>query len=87
MARASVVIPSRARNLTTEVKITLTKLCDRSSFGRSFTSFRMTMHDLKFVSAVRAEDEFELKKDRIDVAIGEEKVLFQKIVIVLQSDF
>jgi len=41
---------------------------------------------LKFVSAMRAEDEFPLKKDRIDLPFGEEKVLLQKIVIVLQSD-
>ena len=44
------------------------------------------MHKLEFVSAVGAEDEFELKKDRIDVTIREEKVFVEKIVIVLQTD-
>ena len=43
--------------------------------------------DLEFVRAVRAEDEFELEEDRIDVAAGEELVLLQEIVIVLQPDF
>ena len=41
----------------------------------------------KFVSTVRAKDEFELEKDRIDISIGEEKVFFEKIVIVLQAEF
>ena len=45
------------------------------------------VHVSKFVRAVRAEDEFELEKNRIDLAIREEEVLLQKIVIVLQSDF
>ena len=34
---------------------------------------------------MRAEDEFELQENRIDFAIGEEKVRLQKIMIVLQS--
>ena len=34
-----------------------------------------------------AEDEFPLKKDRLDFPCREEKVLLQKILIVLQSDF
>jgi hypothetical protein len=38
------------------------------------------------VSAVGAEDEFKLKKDRIDVTICEEKVFVEKVVIVLQSN-
>ena len=80
------VIPSGARNLTIEAKITLIELCDARVFGRSFTSFRMTMHNLEFVSAVCAENEFKLKKDRIDVAIGEKKVFVEKVVIVLQTD-
>jgi hypothetical protein len=80
------VIPSRARNLIIEAKITLIELCDTRVFGRPFTSFRMTMHNLKFVGAVRAENEFKLKKDRIDVAIGEKKVFVEKVVIVLQAD-
>src|SRR5205807_900706 len=41
---------------------------------------------LKFVSAVGAEDEFELEKNRIDVATDKEEVLLEEIVIVLQSD-
>jgi len=80
------VIPSGARNLTIEAKITLIELCDARVFGRSFTSFRMTVRNLKFVSAVRAENEFKLKKDRIGVAIGEKKVFVKKVVIVLQAD-
>ena len=42
-------------------------------------------HDLKLVRSMRAEDEFELKENRIDLAIGEEEVRLQKIMIVLQS--
>ena len=34
-----------------------------------------------------AEDEFKLKKDRIDVSPGEEKRVIDEVVIVLQSDF
>ncbi len=36
--------------------------------------------------AVRAENEFELKENRIDVTIGQEEILLQKIVIVLQPE-
>ena len=39
------------------------------------------------MSTVRAKNEFPLKEDRIDLPFGEEKVLLQKIVIILQSDF
>src|SRR5438552_16249648 len=42
---------------------------------------------LKLMRTVRAEDEFELKKNRIDIATGEKKVLLEKVMIVLQSDF
>lgn len=45
------------------------------------------LHELKFVRAMRAEDEFELKKDRIDVPSGKKKVLLQEVVIVLQPEF
>src|SRR2546423_6437049 len=41
---------------------------------------------LKFVSTVRAENEFKLKKDRIDIAGGQEKVFGKEVVIVLQTD-
>jgi len=41
---------------------------------------------LKFVCTVRAEDEFELKKDRIDIATGEEKCVVDKVMIVLQPN-
>ena len=44
-------------------------------------------HDLKFVSTVSAENEFKLEEKRIHLAIGQEKVLFEKIVIVLQTQF
>jgi hypothetical protein len=37
------------------------------------------------VRTVRAEDKFELKENRIDLAISEEEVRLQKIMIVLQS--
>ena len=46
----------------------------------------MTIHDLEFVSAVRAEDEFELKENGIDVATSEKKCVVDKIVIVLQAN-
>ena len=39
------------------------------------------------MSTVRTEDEFELEKKRIDLALGQEKVLLEKIVIVLQTEF
>jgi hypothetical protein len=42
---------------------------------------------LKFVRSMCAENEFELKKNRIDFALREEKVFFEKVVIVLQSEF
>jgi hypothetical protein len=38
------------------------------------------------MGSVCAENEFKLKKDRINVTIGEEKVFVEKIVIVLQTD-
>ena len=41
----------------------------------------------KFVRAVRAEDEFELKKNRIDVATRQEEIFLEEVMIVLQSDF
>jgi hypothetical protein len=44
-------------------------------------------HVSKLVRAVRAEDELELQKNGIDLAIGEKEVRLQKIVIVLQSQF
>ena len=44
-------------------------------------------HDLKLVRSMRAEDEFPLEKNGLDLPCGEEKVLLQKILIVLQSDF
>src|SRR6266581_3820718 len=48
---------------------------------------RICFMSLEFVSAMCAEDEFPLEKDRFDFACGEEKVFLQKILIVLQSDF
>src|SRR5438876_4943178 len=36
---------------------------------------------------MRAEDEFELKKNRIDIATRQEEILFEKVMIILQSDF
>src|SRR5213594_1751188 len=48
---------------------------------------RICCMSLKFVSTVRAEDEFPLEKNGLDLPCGEEKVLLQKILIVLQSDF
>src|SRR6266513_6087620 len=42
--------------------------------------------NLKFVSTVRAEDEFPLEKNGLDLPCGEEKVVLQKILVVLQSD-
>ena len=36
---------------------------------------------------MRAEDEFELEKKRIDLALRQEKILLEKIVIVLQAEF
>ena len=44
------------------------------------------LHVSKLVRPVRAEDELELQKNGIDLAISEEEVRFQKIVIVLQSE-
>jgi hypothetical protein len=43
--------------------------------------------DLKLMRSMCAENEFPLEKDRLDLPSGEEKVLLQKILIVLQSDF
>ena len=42
---------------------------------------------LKLMRSMCAENEFPLEKDRLDLPSGEEKVLLQKILIVLQSDF
>jgi len=39
------------------------------------------------VGTVSAENEFPLEKNRLDFPSGEEKILLQKILIVLQSDF
>src|SRR2546423_2144655 len=41
----------------------------------------------EFVGAVGAEDEFELEENRIDIATGEEGILLQEIVVVLQAEF
>ncbi len=35
---------------------------------------------------MRAEDEFELEENRIDVTAGQEKCFVEKVVIVLQTD-
>ena len=43
------------------------------------------LHVSKLVRPVRTEDELELKENRIDLAIGEEEVRFEKIMIVLLS--
>ncbi len=40
----------------------------------------------ELVGAMRAENEFELEENGIDVATGEEEIFFQKIVIVLKPD-
>src|SRR5437773_4567169 len=48
---------------------------------------KMCFMSLKFVSAMRAENEFPLEKNGLDFPSGEEKILLQKILIVLQSDF
>src|SRR5689334_17681231 len=42
---------------------------------------------LKLMGAVGAKNELELKKNRVNVAAGQEKSVLQKIVIVLQADF
>jgi hypothetical protein len=42
---------------------------------------------LKLVRAVRAENEFELQENGIDLPIREEEIRFQEIVIVLQAQF
>src|SRR5438067_13264462 len=42
-------------------------------------------HLSKLVGAVRSEDEFELKENRVDFAIGKKEVRFKKIMIVLQA--
>src|SRR5439155_2317799 len=48
---------------------------------------RICFMSLKFMRSMCAENEFELKKNRIDFALREEKVFFEKVVIVLQSEF
>jgi hypothetical protein len=48
---------------------------------------RIIFHILEFVGAVRAEDEFELQKNGIDLAIAEEEIRFEKVMIILQSQF
>jgi hypothetical protein len=35
---------------------------------------------------MRAENEFPLEKDRLDLSRGKEKVFLQKILVVLQSE-
>ena len=67
-------------------RITLIRLRDARILERSFASLRMTIHDLKFVSAVRAEDEFKLKKHGIGIATGQEKRVIDEVVIVLQTN-
>src|SRR5437867_11293114 len=49
-------------------------------------SKRILLMSLKFVGAVSTKKEFPLAKDRLDLPCREEKVLLQKILIVLQSD-
>ena len=46
-----------------------------------------TLHGSELVRPVRAEDEFELEKSGIEIATREEEVFFEKVVIVLQSNF
>jgi hypothetical protein len=85
-----VVIPSGARNLTIEARDTQTYSCEPKPCGRSFASLRMTAvknMSLKFVGGMGAEDEFKLEENRIDLAIRQEEVFLEKIVIVLQPDF
>jgi hypothetical protein len=42
---------------------------------------------LKFVCAMRSEDELELEKDRIHISARQEKIFLQEVMIVLQPDF
>jgi hypothetical protein len=86
---ARLVIPSGARNLPIESVVTPITLCDAGSDVRSFASLRMTRHEeiaLEFVGAMRAENEFELKENRIHVASGKEECVVDKVVVVLQPD-
>src|SRR5438093_4329087 len=46
---------------------------------------RICFMSLKFVGAMGAEDEFELKKERIDFAIREEEIFLEQVVIVLET--
>ncbi len=66
-----------------DIQLRLRGLSTREDCGQNEKVF---FHNLKFVCAVRAENEFKLKKDRIDVAIGQKEVLGEKVVIVLQAD-
>src|SRR5581483_3742565 len=84
------VITSGARNPAIETRDTRECLCDPKPGERSFASLRMRglcNMASKFVSTVRTENEFELQKERIDFALGQEEVLLEKIVIVLQAEF
>ena len=59
-----------------------------ASGGLTFSELNYSMFPSSkiWLGAMRAENEFELEKNRIDVAIGEEEVLLQEIVVVLQPD-
>src|SRR6476469_7426063 len=56
--------------------------CEKDSFHKS----EVISGRLEFVGAVSAEDEFELEENGIGVAAGEEVVLLQEIVVVLEPD-
>src|SRR6266480_1131237 len=71
-----------------KVATTLSLACAEKAHARIVERIkRICFMSLKFVSAMRAEDEFPLKKNGLDLPSGEEKILLQKILIVLQSDF
>src|SRR5439155_7817294 len=75
---------SGVRQRCDDIKFCLrrTRACDNCGKDQ-----RSLLHELKLVSAMCAENEFALKKDRLDFPWGEEKVFLEEILVVLQSDF
>src|SRR3954452_9237250 len=68
------------------VATTLILACPEKAKPRLADRINRIFFILEFVGAMSAEDEFELEENRIGVPAGEEFVLLQEIVIVLEPD-
>ncbi len=59
---------------------------EHADAGNAFEVFHMDLMS-EFVRTMRAENEFKLQENGIDIAPGQKIIRAEKIVVVLQADF